>query len=192
MRVRLLGLLLVSLMAGVLAGCGGGSDNAVSDTTTAASTVPFDRAFIDAMVPHHEAAITMAQSALGAGLTQPDLIRIAQSIVDTQQGEIDQMRSWRMQWFGSSTVDPAGAADLGLSESEMGMQHGSDMSGQDDVDMAFASAMIDHHLGAVKMAELALDRAQHPELRKLATAIITAQEREVALMEQHAMGMNHG
>ena len=52
--------------------------------------------------------------------------------------------------------------------------------------------MIDHHQGAITMASLALDRAEHDEIKELAQAVIDAQEAEIDVMEAHAMGMNHG
>ena len=52
--------------------------------------------------------------------------------------------------------------------------------------------MIDHHEGAIRMAKLALEQAEHPELRQLAEAIIEAQEGEIAIMEPHTgMAMDH-
>lgn len=190
MRVRLLGLSLIAVAALTAAACGGDNESTSAETVTP-NGVPFDRAFIDAMVPHHEAAIAMAKAAKQAGLRQPDLLQIADDIVITQQQEINEMRAWRQQWFGSSSIEPDGGAALGLTEDEMGMQHVPDFSAVDDVDQAFASMMIEHHQSAVQMANLALERAQHPETKKLAKAIIEAQEREIDVMEPHAGGMHH-
>lgn len=172
----------------VLAGCGG-NDSAGKTS----SGVEFDRAFIDAMVSHHEAAIEMAQAAKDAGLSQPDLVQVADAILATQQEEIDQMKEWRAEWFGSSTIDPNGAAALGMSDSDMGMQHGADaMTSSTDVDTDFAQMMITHHQGAIEMAELAKKKADHEELKELADAIIEAQKREIEVMRPHATGMDHG
>lgn len=52
-----------------------------------------------------------------------------------------------------------------------------------DFDQAFLSAMIVHHEGAVKMAQAALQSAQHPELKKMAQDIITAQTKEIEQMK---------
>ena len=54
------------------AGCRGDDS---SSATSAAQTVPFDRAFIDAMVPHHERAVAMAKNAKTAGLSEPRMSR---------------------------------------------------------------------------------------------------------------------
>lgn len=53
----------------------------------------------------------------------------------------------------------------------------------DAFDAAFISEMIVHHQGAVKMAELALTNAKHQEIKDLAQAIITAQNKEIADMQ---------
>lgn len=56
----------------------------------------------------------------------------------------------------------------------------------DDFDKAFISEMIVHHQGAVEMAELALKQAKHQEIKDLAKAIITAQNKEIADMKAWA------
>lgn len=52
----------------------------------------------------------------------------------------------------------------------------------DAFDQAFISEMIMHHEGAVEMAQLALTNAKHQEIKDLANAIITAQNKEIADM----------
>jgi uncharacterized protein (DUF305 family) len=63
-----------------------------------ANQEPFDKAFIDNMIPHHESAIEMAQVVLEES-ENPEIREIAQAIVDTQKREIEQMRSWRDEWY---------------------------------------------------------------------------------------------
>ena len=60
---------------------------------------PFDRAFIDMMVPHHQGAVRMAKAELANG-KNPELKMIAQKIVDAQEKEIEEMSSWRINWYG--------------------------------------------------------------------------------------------
>ncbi len=178
------------------AGCGGSDSSAEptgSGTTAITSQVPFDRAFIDAMVPHHQSAIDMAHEAKTAGLAEPELIQIADDIIASQQGEIDDMLSWRKQWFGpgKGESEESALAVLGLTPAEAGMEHSSmSLSDADDVDQAFAESMIGHHEGAIRMARLAESKGDHTEVRTLAGDIITAQEREIAVMEKHAKAMH--
>ncbi|MCS5693449.1 DUF305 domain-containing protein [Cyanobium sp. FGCU-6] len=49
-------------------------------------------------------------------------------------------------------------------------------------DQRFIVMMIPHHDGAIAMADLALTRARHPELKALAQRIATSQRRENAQM----------
>lgn len=195
-------LVVIAVAVGTLAFTGPGSDSAggmmtMADGQTMSSSemptgeqpaaAPFDRAFIDAMVPHHESAIAMARTALSAGLKAPELRAIAQAIVSTQQDEIDRMLDWRVRWYGSAEIDPNADAQLGMSMAEMGMEgDASELNGSPDVDADFASMMIAHHQGAVAMANLALERSQRDEIRTLARAIVSAQQDEIARMKPFA------
>lgn len=53
----------------------------------------------------------------------------------------------------------------------------------DEFDKTFLSEMIVHHQGAVSMAELALTSSNRPELKKLASDIISAQNKEIQMMK---------
>lgn len=50
------------------------------------------------------------------------------------------------------------------------------------IDKHFIEQMIPHHEGAIAMANLALQKAKRPEIKTLATAIITAQTTEIQSM----------
>jgi uncharacterized protein (DUF305 family) len=68
---------------------------------------PFDRAFIDAMVPHHLGAVAMAKQLLKKG-EQPGLRKMGNDIIAAQTKEIAQMRQWRKAWYGSAgSSDPS-------------------------------------------------------------------------------------
>ena len=68
---------------------------------------PFDRAFIDSMIPHHEGAIRMAK-AVRAEAEDADVATLASKIISAQQREIAQMRRWRREWYDSSEADASG------------------------------------------------------------------------------------
>ena len=51
-------------------------------------------------------------------------------------------------------------------------------------DAAFAQAMIAHHQGAIDMAKVILGFGADPEIRKLAQEVITAQQGEIAFLQQ--------
>lgn len=177
--------------------CGGDGAQTAADAAATAQSVStpaesnFDQAFIDAMVPHHQQAIEMAQAAKDAGLDQPELVQIADAVIATQQTEIDQLLEWRKEWFGSAEIDPNGADAFGMSMEEMGMAGDMSMfSASDDVNAMFATMMADHHNGAIAMAEMALDQASRPEIVAVAEQIIEAQQREIEIMLPYASGMD--
>ncbi len=78
---------------------------------------PFDREFIDQMIPHHQGAIRMSYMVLGASEDQ-ETIELAEAIIAAQSSDIAQMNRWRRQWYG--TESPAG----GVPEKP---EHGSSM-----------------------------------------------------------------
>lgn len=160
-----------------------------SSQTASAQKAPFDRTFIDAMVPHHRSAIAMAKEAKRLGLSEPILISIANDIIRSQAAEIAQMLAWRKAWYGSSRVDPKGGDELGLSMEAMGMKHkASELRKAKNINKAFANMMIPHHRGAITMAGLALERGIHSQLKALARRIIADQKREIRLMTPFASG----
>lgn len=178
---------LVALGA-VVAGCGNDSSPPSAAPPAAAPAPPgaqsnlaqiardqgvsFDQVFIDNMIPHHQSAIEMARVELAKG-RNPELRKIATDIVASQDGEITQMRAWRQAWFGSP--DTPATPSMGMA----GMDPGR-VAAASDVDRAFVDEMTPHHQGAVEMAREAQTASTRPEIRALAGAIITAQEREIA------------
>ncbi len=70
----------------------------MEDPQELANREPFDKAFIDEMIPHHVAAIQMAR--LAQENTGDDEIReVARGIVELQESEIAQMTEWRREWY---------------------------------------------------------------------------------------------
>lgn len=64
---------------------------------------PFDREFIDMMIPHHQGAIRMAQIQLAEG-DDAETKSLAEAIITAQSREISEMNEWRTQWYGSAST----------------------------------------------------------------------------------------
>jgi uncharacterized protein (DUF305 family) len=64
---------------------------------------PFDRVFIDMMIPHHEGALVMAKRVIADG-EQPQLRRMARAMIAAQAREIAQMKRWRKAWYGVDEI----------------------------------------------------------------------------------------
>ncbi|AGP41376.1 DUF305 domain-containing protein [Sorangium cellulosum] len=75
-----------------------GMMNMVEANEALKTAEPFDRAFIDAMIPHHEMAIDAAEMALKQA-EHAEIKTLASGIVEAQQREIEQMKSWRAEWY---------------------------------------------------------------------------------------------
>ena len=68
------------------------------DPQSLAEKNPFDKAFIDAMIPHHQSAIEMAEVA-HKETDNPKIKTLSANIVEAQKREISQMKQWRKQWY---------------------------------------------------------------------------------------------
>lgn len=68
------------------------------DMNLGTADAEFDLRFINAMIPHHEGAIMMAQDAPSKS-KHLEIKRLAQDIITSQKAEIDQMKQWRQAWY---------------------------------------------------------------------------------------------
>lgn len=76
----------------------GGMMNNESDIESLRTAEPFDKAFIEEMIPHHQMAVMMAQM-LKNSTTRPEMKKLADDIIEAQNKEIEQMRNWYSQWY---------------------------------------------------------------------------------------------
>ncbi|MGB3266108.1 MAG: DUF305 domain-containing protein [Microcoleus sp.] len=58
----------------------------------------FDLRFLNAMIPHHEGALVMAEDALKKS-KRPEMKKLSQEIITSQKQEIQQMKEWRKAWY---------------------------------------------------------------------------------------------
>jgi uncharacterized protein (DUF305 family) len=73
---------------------------------------PFDREFIDMMIPHHQDAVEMAKEELDKG-ENDTLRKLAEDIISAQNREIEQMRKWREEWYGSAGTSSKDSEESG-------------------------------------------------------------------------------
>lgn len=95
---------------------------------------------------------------------------------------------------GGSEQGNAGQDNAESEDGMQGMDHGGTNMGSEDMasemlmengeysDERFIDAMAPHHQGAVEMAKVALDNAEHQELQQLARDIVTGQQAEIEQM----------
>jgi uncharacterized protein (DUF305 family) len=58
----------------------------------------FDLRFLNAMIPHHEGALVMAEDALKKS-KRPEMKALSQEILTSQKQEIQQMKQWLKAWY---------------------------------------------------------------------------------------------
>jgi uncharacterized protein (DUF305 family) len=175
---------LVALLITVLAigACGG--DDGSGDRSAAGGTAP-DQAFLEAMIPHHESAVRMANVAKQRG-QHGEIDALAVGIVAAQSQEIMQMERIHNRLFGSEiTPDPGAHEQLGLSAKEAGMEHidaAAVLERARPFDRAFIDEMVGHHQGAIRMARAVLSETRDVEIMALAERIDATQSQEITQM----------
>ncbi|MEH1937156.1 MAG: DUF305 domain-containing protein [Nostoc sp.] len=150
----------------------------------------FDLRFLDAMIPHHQGAVEMAKEAQQKS-KRPEIKKLADNIIKSQNQEITQMKQWRQAWYPKAGDKPmAYDSQMGhmmeMSSNQMkAMMMSQDLGAADaEFDLRFINAMIPHHEGAVTMAKNVLSKSKRPEIKQLAQEIIKAQNTEIKQMQQ--------
>lgn len=150
----------------------GRTQQETSTTTSQNQTLAPDQIFIDGMVPHHEMAVMMADDAL-AKAGQSKTKDFARLIKQKQPPEIQQLKSWRQQWYGSSTTPPMDHSDFQA------------LSTGPDYDRKWTEMMIAHHQMAVDMSQQLLTTATKPEIKQMAQQVIADQSREIEQLQTY-------
>lgn len=150
----------------------------------------FDLRFVDAMIPHHQGAVEMAQEAKQKS-KRPEIQKLADDIIKAQDKEIAQMKQWRTAWYPKANTEPVAynskmGRSMPMSQDQMkSMMMSMDLGAADaDFDLRFIDAMIPHHEGAVVMAQDALSKSKRPEIKQLAQDIVRSQAAEIKQMQQ--------
>jgi uncharacterized protein (DUF305 family) len=134
--------------------------------------------FAQMMIPHHEQAISMSETALKKSRNQA-ILKLSNQIKSLQGTEKSQLAYW-----------------LKATDSSMTMDHDMQMSGMlttkelaslkrltgTQFDRTFLQLMIKHHQGAIEMLDLISD-SKNMEAKALAKAIKSAQSKEITSMK---------
>ena len=180
-----------------LAACGSGGSDGGSDAAPAVATAAgsgssaatgaadADVTFAQSMIPHHEQAIEMSEMALDPKAAASAAVKdLATRIKGAQDPEITRLKAWLTKAGKPLQMDTSGGHDM---SSMAGMMSAGDMDALGrktgkDFDKTWLGMMIDHHQGAIEMAETQKAQGADTELTTLADAIIAAQRREIAEM----------
>jgi uncharacterized protein (DUF305 family) len=155
-------------------GYGPGSGSGSSDSQDRNQS---DLMFVMMMIPHHEDAIVMSDLLLAKDDIPAGVVAMAQQIKAAQQPEIQLMRSWLDGW-GVGSMD---GMDHGMSGGDLDALE--EATGEAAADL-FLEQMIEHHEGAIIMAQQAIDYGRDPQVRTLCESIIASQTAEIVTMRQ--------
>jgi uncharacterized protein (DUF305 family) len=194
MRKTLTVIALLATAGLTLSACGEDPDGATTGSTSSASAFnDADVTFAQEMIPHHEQAVEMAQLAKGRA-SSGDVQELAENIEAAQGPEIDTLQGWLEAWGEDA---PPGETD-GMDHGDMGHGSSSEMPGMmdkdemDDLmaasgagwDRMFLEMMIEHHEGAIEMAQAEVDQGENPDAVALAEKIVSDQKAEITRMRQ--------
>ncbi|QGK69021.1 DUF305 domain-containing protein [Allosaccharopolyspora coralli] len=135
-----------------------------------------DQQFAQMMVPHHEQALELSELATSTS-QNPQVRDLASRIAQAQGPEIGQMRAWlgEQQGQGGETPQQGGMSGMVSPEAMDALRQASG----EEFDRLWIEAMIQHHEGAVEMAQTQLEEGSDPRMRGLAEQIVGAQEAEL-------------
>ncbi|MFZ9158885.1 MAG: DUF305 domain-containing protein [Ilumatobacteraceae bacterium] len=189
----------------VLVGCSSGHSSMNSDAMKMAS-IPegadfnaTDVGFAQGMIPHHAQAVEMADMAIAANAS-PAVLTLAQKIKAAQNPEIETMTTWLRQWDQpvpamTSSMSGGGHDMTGMSGMMMdGMMTQADMTRLSkakgaEFDRLWLELMVQHHEGAVRMANDELASGKNAQAQTLARAIIASQTAEIEQMNKMLASM---
>ena len=196
-----------AVAAAVLAGCSSddgemnmpgmsSSDTPASSSSEASAEASAefndaDVTFVEGMYPHHAQAVEMA-SLVDGRTENAQVIELAQAIEAVQAPEMEQMNALLTAWG-----QPAASADMGgmdMGGMDMGSGGMTGMMSQEDMDMLstangaefdsmWLTMMIEHHKGAIEMAQIELADGSNADAKELASTIVDAQQSEISTME---------
>ncbi len=168
-----------------------------TQTTASAQAAAHNKAdmmFAQMMIPHHQQAIEMSDMVLSKQGMDPRVVELATQIKDAQGPEIAQMQGWLDEW-NMDMGDMPGHGDMGdmPGHGGMGMMDGmlspAEMQALKDAqgveaDKLFLAGMIQHHEGAITMAQNEIKNGEFPEAIELSKAIVESQQKEIDTMNE--------
>ena len=191
-------------IAGGLAACGDDEATTAADTPSETQTASNGDIFNDAdvqfatdMMQHHAQAIEMVTLTQGRSL-DPEVQQIAEDIREAQVPEIETMTDWLTAWdqeIPATSMDHANAGhdmeDMGgesMSSDMPGMMSADEMDSLEnasdtDFQALWLEMMIEHHTGAIEMAEAEQQDGVNEDAKALAGTIVETQQAEISTME---------
>ena len=160
-----------------------GATSSASSTATASRHNAADVTFAQSMIPHHQQAIAMADLA-STRASNAQVKELAAKIKAAQDPEIATMTGWLKAW-GQPTAMPSMGHDMSSMPGMMSDQDMNELMGMSGsgFDRQFLTMMIQHHKGAVQMAQSEQSEGTNPDAKALAAKIVADQNAEISQMQ---------
>ena len=201
-RTRALGAVALTLALGAgLTACGDdASDAAGKAEVSTTEHNGADVTFASDMITHHAQALSMVDLTLDRPL-DPEVQALAEDIREAQAPEIETMADWLTTWGedvpatmrdhvnGGHDMDDMSDSMDGMDHDDMpGMMTADDIddlenAGDDQFQDMWLQMMIEHHEGAVEMAETEQEDGRFKDAVDLAGQIMDAQNKEIDTMK---------
>ena len=141
--------------------------------------------FLDEMIPHHEAAVSMAENILKYG-TNDQVKKLAEAILREQLNGIAKMEELRNRLQANPQVNKQAEAAYiqaytKIYNTMIAAMEGAKPSG--NINRDFLTEMIPHHEAAIQMGKNILRYTQNRELRTIVQNMIATQQKQVAEMK---------
>ena len=158
-----------------------GMGGQTSSSSPAQAGRPGDVMFSQMMVPHHEQAVEMADLALTNDSASTEVKSLAQQIKAAQDPEIATMNGWLKEWNApvSAEMNHGGSDGMMSAEDMASLEKASGA----EFDRLWLTMMVQHHQGAIEMAQGVLDTSSDTRVKTLASAIIEGQKKEITTMQ---------
>ena len=172
-------------------GMGDGMDHdGMGETDGSTEFNQADIMFAQMMIPHHEQAIVMSDLILAKDGVDPAVVELAEEITAAQGPEIEQMESWLDEWGAPSMMDADEMDGMGgmggmLTDEELDELEAADGTTGTTL---FLEGMIEHHEGAIDMAEQHQEDGESAEALALSASIIETQAAEIERMQELLAG----
>lgn len=178
----------------VLAACGN-NDSSEPETRTAANGDKINDAdieFATDMIQHHAQALAMVDLTIDREL-DPEVQQLAEDIREAQGPEIEKMTDWLGDWdqpIPETVRDHANAhgdGELEMDSDMPGMRSADDMTELEaaegaDFSQMWLEMMVEHHEGAIEMAQSEQSDGMFEPAVELAEEIESAQQDEISAM----------
>ena len=174
-----------------LAGC-----SASESSTDGNAYNDADVDFASDMIQHHAQALEMVDLTLGREL-DPEVVTLTEEIRAAQAPEIEKMADWLEDWDQPVPETSRDHANAHAQEHGESVEMDTDMPGMlsakeleslegasgPEFQNMWLEMMIEHHEGAVEMAEAQVEEGSNAKAVALAEDIISTQEREISTMQ---------